>query len=101
MLQNDEKKAGLLVSDDDRDKSLADQLPCQPILQTRPLTPPFGLSESPVLPCLFLSSSLEKDDPASRPALVSPIRGDDSQVPSESFVTEVTSDAPLALNYIS
>lgn len=32
---------------------------------------------------------------------LSRIRGGDSQVPSESFVTEVISEAPLTLNYIS
>lgn len=43
------RKAQTLISDEVRDKSLTDQLPRQHILQTRPLTSRFGLSESPVL----------------------------------------------------
>lgn len=79
-----------------------DWLPCRAALQN----PTLDLSVWPVTITCPPLSLLTLPHPSRKMILNadrrSPrIRGGDSQVPSESFVTEVISEAPLTLNYIS
>lgn len=82
-------------------RAYPDQLPCLPLHQTWPLTSPFGLSESPALLSFSSRSALPRKMIQGADHRLSHIRGGDSQVPFEPFVAEVSSEAPLTLNYIS
>lgn len=101
--RQDEKRSRPLVSDEDRDKSLTRSASpagqyFKPDLWPLRLACQNHLSSSL---SLLVQLSLSRKTILCADHCLSRIRGGDSQVPSESFVTEVISEAPLTLNYIS